>query len=98
MAVTVKSAAGMRVYQTVQREIEQLVGHINARFACFDWTPIQLSKEPIPYETLIAYMKAADIAWITPLRDGLNLVAKEYVIAHGGQDGVLVLSEFTEQL
>ncbi|MDJ0703723.1 MAG: glucosylglycerol-phosphate synthase [Leptolyngbyaceae cyanobacterium MO_188.B28] len=94
MAITVKSAAGMRVYRTVQREIEQMVGRINGRFARLSWTPIKFSTEPIPYETLIAYMKAADIAWITPLRDGLNLVAKEYVIAHGGQDGALVLSEF----
>ncbi|MEM9808433.1 MAG: glucosylglycerol-phosphate synthase [Cyanobacteria bacterium P01_D01_bin.56] len=95
MAVTVKSAAGMRVYQAVQQEIEQLVGRINGRFGRLDWTPIRLSTEPVPYKVLVAYMKAADIAWITPLRDGLNLVAKEYVVAHGGQDGVLVLSEFT---
>ena len=95
MTVTVKSAAGMRVYQTIQREIEQLVGRINGRFGRLDWTPVRLSTEPVPYKALVAYMKAADIAWITPLRDGLNLVAKEYVIAHGGQDGVLVLSEFT---
>lgn len=95
MAITVKSAAGMRIYRTVQREIEQLVGRINGRFARLNWCPVQFSTEPVPYETLMAYMKTADIAWITPLRDGLNLVAKEYVIAHGGHDGVLVLSEFT---
>lgn len=95
VAIAVKSAAGMRVYRTVQREIEQLVGRINGRFARLNWQPIQFSTEPIPYETLMAYMKTADIAWITPMRDGLNLVAKEYVVAHGGQDGVLVLSEFT---
>ena len=95
VAVAVKPAAGMRVYRTVQREIEQVVGRINGRFARLNWRPIQFFTEPIPYETLIAYMKTADIAWITPLRDGLNLVAKEYVAAHGGEDGVLVLSEFT---
>ncbi|MEM8832485.1 MAG: trehalose-6-phosphate synthase, partial [Cyanobacteria bacterium P01_G01_bin.19] len=43
---------------------------------------------------LIAYYKAADICWTTPLRDGLNLVAKEYIVAHEGEGGVLVLSEF----
>ncbi|MEO1093830.1 MAG: glucosylglycerol-phosphate synthase [Cyanobacteria bacterium J06638_28] len=95
VAVAVKSAAGMRVYRTVQREIEQVVGRINGRFARLNWRPVQFSTEPVSYETLMAYMQTADIAWITPLRDGLNLVAKEYVVAHGGQDGVLVLSEFT---
>jgi len=95
MLVTVKAAAGMRIYRAIQREIEQLVGRINGRFAQLNWCPVQFSTEPVPYNTLVAYMKAADIALLTPLRDGLNLVAKEYVIAHGGQDGVLVLSEFT---
>lgn len=95
MMVTVKSASGMRIYREVQRRIEQLVGRINGRFAQLNWCPVILSTEPVPYAQLVAYFKAADIAWITPLRDGLNLVAKEYVIAHGGQDGVLVLSEFT---
>lgn len=95
MVVTVKAAAGMRIYQDVQQEIEALVGRINGRFASLTWSPITFSTEPMPYETLLAYFQAADVAWITPLRDGLNLVAKEYVIAHGGRDGALVLSEFT---
>jgi glucosylglycerol-phosphate synthase len=94
MLVAVTPASGMRVYRTAQSQIEQLVGKINGRFARLSWTPILLFTQPIPYEKLMAYFKAADIAWITPLRDGLNLVAKEYVVAHGGEDGVLVLSEF----
>jgi len=72
-----------------------LVGKINGRFAKLNWTPILLFTQPLPYNDLIAFFKAADVAWITPLRDGLNLVAKEYVVAHEGRDGVLVLSEFT---
>lgn len=95
MLVTVKAAAGMRIYRKVQQEIEQLVGRINGRFARLNWCPVRFSTEPVPYQHLMAYMKAADIALLTPLRDGLNLVAKEYVIAHGGEDGVLILSEFT---
>ncbi|NET31963.1 MAG: glucosylglycerol-phosphate synthase [Cyanothece sp. SIO1E1] len=91
----VKAAEGMRVYRTAQSQIEQLVGKINGRFAKINWTPIILFTQPVPYEELIAFFRAADIAWITPLRDGLNLVAKEYVVTHEGQDGVLVLSEFT---
>ena len=90
----VQPAPGMRVYKTAQSTIEQLVGKINGRFGRLDWMPIRLFTRPVPFENLIAYYKAADICWTTPLRDGLNLVAKEYVVAHEGKDGVLVLSEF----
>jgi glucosylglycerol-phosphate synthase len=91
----VKAAAGMRVYKTAQSQIEQLVGKINGRFAKLNWTPIVLFTEPVPFDDLMAFYKTADIAWIPPLRDGLNLVAKEYIAAHHGENGVLVLSEFT---
>lgn len=91
----VKAAAGMRVYKEAQSQIEQLVGKINGRFSKLDWTPILLFTEPVPYNDLMAFYRTADIAWIPPLRDGLNLVAKEYIAAHEGKDGVLVLSEFT---
>lgn len=91
----VKAAAGMRVYKTAQSQIEQLVGKINGRFAKLNWTPIVLFTEPVPFDDLMAFYKTADIAWIPPLRDGLNLVAKEYIAAHKGRNGVLVLSEFT---
>lgn len=90
----VSAAAGMRVYKTAQSQIEQLAGRINGRFAQLNWIPILLFTQPVPYEDLISYYKAADICWTTPLRDGLNLVAKEYVVAHEAQDGVLILSEF----
>lgn len=90
----VQPATGMRVYKTAQSKIEQLVGKINGRYAKLDWTPILLFTQPIPLTDLICYYKAADICWTTPLRDGLNLVAKEYIVAHQGEDGVLILSEF----
>jgi len=95
ITTAVTPASGMRVYKTAQSQIEQLAGKINGRFAKLNWTPIILFTKSIPFEELIAFFKAADIAWITPLRDGLNLVAKEYVVAHEGKDGMLVLSEFT---
>ena len=72
----VKAAAGMRVYKTAQSQIEQLVGKINGRFAKLNWTPIVLFTEPVPFDDLMAFYKTADIAWIPPLRDGLNLVAQ----------------------
>ena len=94
MITCVQAAAGMRVYKTAQSQIEQLVGKINGRFARLDWTPIRLFTQPIPFEDLVCYYKAADVCWTTPLRDGLNLVAKEYVVAHEGKNGALILSEF----
>jgi len=90
----VTPATGMRIYKTAQQQIEHLVGRINGRFAKLNWTPILLFTQPVPLSDLICYYKAADICWTTPLRDGLNLVAKEYIIAHEGKDGALILSEF----
>ena len=90
----VKAASGMRVYRTAQSQIEQLVGRINGRFSKLNWTPILLFTEPIPFGDLMAFYKAADVAWICPLRDGLTLVAKEYIAAHQGKDGAVILSEF----
>ncbi|MEM8611670.1 MAG: glucosylglycerol-phosphate synthase [Cyanobacteria bacterium P01_H01_bin.105] len=95
MMTAVKAAKGMRVYRIAQEQIEQMVGQINGRFGTINWTPVQLFTEPLPYDDLMALYKAADICWICPLRDGLNLVAKEYVAVHDGKDGVLILSEFT---
>ncbi|ERN40694.1 glucosylglycerol-phosphate synthase [Rubidibacter lacunae KORDI 51-2] len=94
LVTSVSPATGMRVYKTAQTLIEQLVGKINGRFAKLDWIPIMLFTQPVPFADLMCYYKAADICWTTPLRDGLNLVAKEYVIARGGRGGVLILSEF----
>ena len=95
LAVTsVRAASGMRSYRKAQEAIERLAGRINGRFNRLDWSPILLSTNPMPFDELVAWYKASDVAWITPLRDGLNLVAKEFVAAHNGDDGVLVLSEF----
>lgn len=90
----VTAATGMRVYKTAQSQIEQLAGKINGQFAKLGWTPIQLFTQPLPFADLISYYRAADVCWTTPLRDGLNLVAKEYIVAQEGKAGALVLSEF----
>ncbi|MFW6359334.1 MAG: glucosylglycerol-phosphate synthase [Chroococcales cyanobacterium] len=96
LVTAVSPATGMRVYKTAQNQIEQLVGQINGRFAKLDWIPIMLFTKPVPFADLMCYYKAADICWTTPLRDGLNLVAKEYVVARGhcNKGGALILSEF----
>ncbi|HEY8657927.1 MAG TPA: glucosylglycerol-phosphate synthase [Hanamia sp.] len=88
---------GMKVYEKVQQELEQAIGKINGKYSRIGWTPIHFFFRAIPFEQLIAYYSVADIAWITPLRDGLNLVAKEYVATQGlrkDDSGVLLLSEF----
>lgn len=95
MLACVSAASGMKIYEETQRSIEEMAGRINGRFSLIDWVPIRLSTRRIPYEELIAWFTQADICWITPLRDGLNLVAKEYAAARKDRDGVLVLSEFT---
>lgn len=89
-------AKGMKIYEEITQDIAYHVGVINGRFGRYDWTPIHYVSRMIPFEDVIAYYKAADIGWVTPLRDGLNLVAKEYVIAKHAADisGALVLSEF----
>lgn len=95
LVTSVAAADGMRVYQKAKEQIEQIVGRINGRYGNLGWSPILLFTSSIPFDDLVCYYRAADICWVTPLRDGLNLVAKEYVAAHEGNDGVLVLSEFT---
>lgn len=100
LVTSVAAAAGMGVYRNVQRDIEQIAGRINGRYSTLAYRPLWLSTAAIPFEELIAYYRCADVCWITPLRDGLNLVAKEYVAAResvggGNLGGALVLSEFT---
>ncbi len=91
---SVSANSNMAVYQEAQRDIEAMVGRINGRFATLGWQPIILFTQAVPFEELIAYYKAAEVCWIAPLRDGLNLVAKEFVGAKAGDGGALVLSEF----
>ncbi|MDA3913571.1 glucosylglycerol-phosphate synthase [Oleiagrimonas sp.] len=94
--VCVPAAQEMTIYRTLQTQIEQAVGRINGRFSKLGWSPVQFFFRALPFEELLSYYSVADVMWITPLRDGLNLVAKEYVAVQGivGHDGVLVLSEF----
>ncbi len=94
LVTSVRAASTMKVYETTQREIEALVGRINGRFSKLDWTPVVLFSSAIPFERLLAHYRIADICLTTPLRDGLNLVAKEFVASKRGRAGVLVLSEF----
>jgi trehalose 6-phosphate synthase/phosphatase len=73
--------------------LEEQVGHINGKYSTLEWQPIIYRFSHLPFEELSALYQAADVALITPLRDGMNLVAKEYVASRADQRGVLVLSE-----
>ena len=96
ITVCVPAAREMTIYDTLQNQIEQAVGRINGRFSRVGWTPVQFFFRAFPFEEVVAYYAMADVMWIAPLRDGLNLVAKEFVATQGliGGRGVLVLSEF----
>lgn len=96
ITICVPAASEMTIYDTLQSQIEQAVGRINGRFSRVGWTPVQFFFRAFPFEEVVAYYAMADVMWITPLRDGLNLVAKEFVATQGliNGRGVLVLSEF----
>ncbi|CCF61380.1 putative trehalose-6-phosphate synthase [Nocardia cyriacigeorgica GUH-2] len=82
-------------YIKMRGDIERQVGRINGEFARVGYPVVHYLHRPIPREELIAFFVAADAMLVTPLRDGMNLVAKEYVACHSGLNGALVLSEFT---
>ncbi|MGF1552890.1 MAG: glucosylglycerol-phosphate synthase [Paracoccaceae bacterium] len=94
MHVSVSANRNMEAYAEVQETIETTAGRLNGAYGSFEWQPVSLISTPIPFRDLVAYYRAADVAWITPLADGLNLVAEEFVAARTDGDGVLVLSEF----
>ena len=92
--IVTPSRDGVESYRQKKREIDEMVGRVNGRFSDGIWIPVRYQYRSFPPAELIAYYRAADIALVTPLRDGLNLVAKEYVAARIHEDGVVVLSEF----
>ncbi|PXW31644.1 UNVERIFIED_CONTAM: trehalose 6-phosphate synthase [Williamsia faeni] len=82
-------------YIKMRGDIEQLVGNINGNFSQVGHPVVQYLHRPVPRDDLIAFFVAADVMLVTPLRDGMNLVAKEYVACRSDLGGALVLSEFT---
>jgi trehalose 6-phosphate synthase len=83
------------VYQEIREQVEGLVGRINGRFGDLNWTPVTYVHRPVPQDILARLYRESAVGLVTPLRDGMNLVAKEYVAAQPSEDpGVLVLSRF----
>jgi trehalose 6-phosphate synthase/phosphatase len=93
VAVAVPSRENVETYRQLKTEVDELVGGINGRFGTIEWTPIRYLYRSLPFHALAGLYGAADVALVTPLRDGMNLIAKEYLAAHDGGTGVLVLSE-----
>lgn len=91
--VAVPSRTEVPAYKALRESIERIVSRINGIYGTVDWTPISYQFRNVPFHRILALLARADIALITPLRDGMNLVAKEYIAAKQNRDGVLILSE-----
>lgn len=93
MLLMTPSRTELKQYSDIKSEIDELVGRINGKFGTVNWTPILYQSRHIPFTSLIALYRLTDVAVITPLRDGMNLMAKEYLAAKTDDSGVLILSE-----
>jgi trehalose 6-phosphate synthase/phosphatase len=91
--LVVPSREQVALYQRMKQELDELVGQINGRHGSVDWVPIVYQYRSVPFTELVALYSLADVALITPLRDGMNLVAKEYVACKPEGNGVLILSD-----
>lgn len=92
--IAVPSRVKVLEYQKIKRDVDEAVGRINGKFSKDGWSPICYIYNSVNLRDLIAYYSCADFALITALRDGLNLVAKEYIASRINNDGMLILSEF----
>ena len=90
--VAVPSREQVGEYQALKRQMDEAVGRINGRFGTSDWVPIHYIRRSVPADRLAGLYRDADVALVTPLRDGMNLVAKEFVACQVDDPGVLVLS------
>jgi trehalose 6-phosphate synthase len=95
MQIAAPTREDVDAYGDIRRELEGLSGAINGTFGDFDWTPVRYVNRAMPRDTLAALYRGSHVGLVTPLRDGMNLVAKEYVAAQEDNDpGVLILSRF----
>ncbi|MEM8892390.1 MAG: bifunctional alpha,alpha-trehalose-phosphate synthase (UDP-forming)/trehalose-phosphatase, partial [Bacteroidota bacterium] len=92
--VVVPSRSNVEEYKELKVEVDKRVGHVNGELGTFNWIPIRYYYRSFPFDSLSAMYKASHIALITPLRDGMNLVAKEFIASkEDSKEGVLILSE-----
>ena len=91
--VVVPSRDQVGKYKELKEEVDRLVGRINGRFGKINWTPIHFFYRSFPLGELSAFYRMADVALVTPMRDGMNLVCKEFIASKINKKGVLILSE-----
>lgn len=91
--LAVPSREDVEHYQKIKSEVDKLVGRINGKYGVINWTPIWYFYRSMPFEDVIGLYSSSDIALITPIRDGMNLVAKEFIATKTNKKGVLILSE-----
>ena len=95
LQIAARSREDVAEYQALRRELDRLAGDINGRFSQFDWVPLRYMTQTVARTKLAGLFRIARIGIVTPLRDGMNLVAKEFVAAQDPADpGVLILSQF----
>jgi trehalose 6-phosphate synthase len=95
LQIAARSREEQGAYQRLRRELDRIVGDTNGRYSEFDWTPLRYMTRAVKRDTLAGFFRLSRLAVVTPLRDGMNLVAKEYVAAQDPEDpGVLILSRF----
>lgn len=94
ISVVVPSREHIPEYHDLREDVERMVGEVNGRFAAGGWVPVHFLYRSLDRPELVAYYREAAVALVTPLEDGMNLVAKEYCASSLDEDGVLVLSEF----
>ena len=95
LQISPSSRGDVPEYQDIRRELEAMAGHVNGRFAEYDWVPTRYLNKGFNRRTLCGFFRMSRVGLVTPLRDGMNLVAKEYVASQNPRDpGVLVLSRF----
>lgn len=95
LQIAARSREDVIAYRELGRELDRLAGDVNGRFSEFDWTPLRYITRAAPRRTLSGFYRIAKVGVVTPLHDGMNLVAKEYVAAQDSKDpGVLILSRF----
>lgn len=87
------SREDVETYRQLKDQVDQLVGEINGKYSLLSWTPIHYITRSLPIKPVCGIYTAGDVALVTPLRDGMNLVAKEYLASRDGRDGALVLSD-----
>ena len=90
--VAVPSRTGVETYRILKRELDELVGRINGEYGTMEWMPVWYLYQFLPFQKLTALYFIGDIALVTPLRDGMNLIAKEYIAVKGNNGGMLILS------